>query len=179
MALDAKAPQPIANLRRVNVMKLVPVPHRISSCLLRRQASYASEFMRVIHCNGKTLLQQRPSSAVIGKTVTRCRRVSALPFHLQLCAALITASASFRAVGDGVPRNCEKALANVHTHAMSPRWKEAQRSGWTWIQFSLLANNSVSFAIFTAVQRADRDVQINALHRHLILQWKGSCLFVW
>ena len=71
MALDAKAPQPIANLRRVNVMKLVPVPHRISSCLLRRQASYASEFMRVIHCNGKTFLRSTATvfCRAIGKTL--------------------------------------------------------------------------------------------------------------
>jgi len=32
MPLDARAPQPIAKLRRVNIMKLVPVPHRLSSC---------------------------------------------------------------------------------------------------------------------------------------------------
>ena len=48
MTLDANAPQPIVNLRRVNIIKVVPAPHRISSCLLRQQTEYASEFMRVI-----------------------------------------------------------------------------------------------------------------------------------
>jgi hypothetical protein len=45
---DANAPQPIVNLRRVNIIKVVPAPHRISSCLLRQQTECASEFIRVI-----------------------------------------------------------------------------------------------------------------------------------
>src|SRR5271157_1184292 len=36
MALEAKAPQPIANLRRVNIMKLVPAPRDLLRCRLAR-----------------------------------------------------------------------------------------------------------------------------------------------
>jgi hypothetical protein len=42
--------------------------------------------------------------------------------------------------------------------------------------YQVLSTNTPAASRYCSAPRFDRDVQINALHRRLILLWKGSCL---